>query len=376
MIKLKQLLYEISQKKILRNKELLMEKVNAEEIEKFLKDTIQGTEWQGKVFAVGGFVRDELMGGIPKDIDVVVNEPQGGIKFTIWLAKKLGIYKENSNPVTFPKFGTAKLSLAGVIYKGMDFSGEELEAVMPRSERYNDPNSRKPDVQYTDLNGDAMRRDATINAIYKNISTGQIYDPLGGAEDIKRHIIKTPINPDEIYKDDALRMFRTIRFSTKFGWDLSPEVINGIKRNIYRLHNTSKERIRDELNKILISNNPTKGIRLLKDTGLLPYVAKELQQAVGMGQNKWHKHDVFDHTMEVLKNTKPELVQRLMALFHDIGKVATRSETPTGIHFYGHEDVGVDIVDRIMRELKYPSDLIDAVKIGVKNHMRLKAGGR
>jgi poly(A) polymerase len=358
------------------NKRLqLMEGANAKSIESFVKDMIQGTQWAGKVFAVGGFVRDEIMGKTPKDLDVVVDKMQGGIEFAVWLAKKLGIYKEGSNPVTFPRFGTAKVSLDGVIHKGVDFTGEDLEAVMPRSEQYNDPNSRKPDVQYTDLKGDAMRRDLTINAIYKDISTGQIYDPVGGVEDIKSKTIRTPINPDLIYTDDALRMFRVIRFATQYGWNLTPEVIEGIKRNLHRLGNTSKERIRDELNKILVTKDPARGMRMLKDTGLLPYVAKELQQAVGMTQNVHHVHDVFDHTLEVLKNTKPELVQRLMALFHDAGKVATRSETPTGVHFYGHEDAGVDIVDRVMRDLKYPVEIIDAIKAGVQNHMRLKQGG-
>lgn len=358
------------------NKRLqLMEGANAKSIESFVKDMIQGTQWAGKVFAVGGFVRDEIMRKNPKDLDVVVDKPQGGIEFAVWLAKKLGIYKETSNPVTFPRFGTAKVSLDGVVHKGVDFTGEDLEAVMPRSEQYNDPNSRKPDVQYTDLKGDAMRRDLTINAIYKDISSGRIYDPVGGVEDIKNRLIRTPIDPDLIYTDDALRMFRVIRFATQYGWDLTPEVIDGIKRNLHRLGNTSKERIRDELNKILVTKDPARGIRMLKDTGLLPYVAKELQQAVGMIQNVHHVHDVFDHTLEVLKNTRPELVQRITALFHDIGKVATRSETPTGVHFYGHEDVGVEIVDRILRDLKYPTEIIDAVKAGVQNHMRLKQGG-
>lgn len=358
------------------NKKLqLMEGANAKNIELFVKDIIQGTPWAGKVFAVGGFVRDEIMGKTPKDLDVVVDKPRGGIDFAVWFAKRLGIFKEGSNPVTFPRFGTAKLSLDGVVHNGVDFTGEDLEAVMPRSEQYNDLNSRKPDVKYTDLKGDAMRRDLTINAIYKDISSGQIYDPVGGVQDIKNKVIRTPIDPDLIYTDDALRMFRVIRFATQYGWELTPEVISGIRRNLHRLGNTSKERIRDELNKILVTKDPVRGVRMLKDTGLLPYVSKELQQAVGMTQNIHHKDDVFDHTLEVLKNTKPELVQRLTALFHDIGKVVTRSETPTGVHFYGHEDAGVEIVDRVLRDLKYPTEIMDAVKSGVQNHMRLKHGG-
>jgi tRNA nucleotidyltransferase/poly(A) polymerase len=358
------------------NKELLMEGAKAKDVEDFLKSAIKGTEWENKVFAVGGFVRDEIMGKTPKDIDVVVDKIQGGIEFTIWLAKKVGTYKEGSNPTIFPTFGTAKMVLDGVVHNGVDLSGEDLEAVMPRSEQYHDSSSRKPtDIQFTDLEGDAKRRDLTINAIYKNVSTGEIVDPVGGMEDIKNKVVRPPSDPDLIYTDDALRMFRVIRFANRFGWELTPEVINGIKRNLNRLHNTSKERVRDELNKILESDTPDRGIRMLKDTGLLPYVAKELQQAVGMSQNVHHNEDVFDHTMSVLKKTSPDLIRRLMALFHDIGKVVTRSETPSGVHFYGHEHAGEEIVDRIMRELKYPTTLINAVKIGVRNHMRLKGGG-
>lgn len=360
------------------NKLQLMEaRASAKDLEAFLRDQIKGSEWEGKIFLVGGFVRDELLGKDPKDADVVVWKYQGGVEFTTWLGKKLGIYRDKTNPVIYPTFGTANLRLDGVVWNGVDFTGESVDAVMFRKEQYHDPNSRKPTVQYTDkIEVDASRRDLTFNALYKDVSSGKILDPTGtGIADLKAGIVRTPIDPTVIYTDDALRMFRAIRFATQLGFNLSPEVIDGIKKNLHRLGNTSKERIRDELNKILVSKNPVRGIRLLKDVGLLPYVAKELQQAVGMLQNVHHKDDVFDHTLEVLKNTKPELVQRLIALFHDIGKVSTRSETPTGVHFYGHEDAGVEIVDQILRNLKYPTDIIDAVKAGVQNHMRLKSGG-
>ena len=360
------------------NNELLMEaRAKPKDLEAFLREQIKGSEWQGKVFLVGGFVRDELLGKEPKDADIVVGKYQGGVEFTVWLGKKLGIFKENTNPVIYPTFGTANLRLDGVVWNSIDFTGESVDAVMFRREQYHDPSSRKPTVQYTDdIAVDASRRDLTFNALYKDVSTGNIIDPTGhGISDLKNGIIRTPIDPTTIYTDDALRMFRAVRFATQLNFELAPEVVDGIKKNLHRLGNTSKERVRDELNKILVSKNPTRGIRLLKDTGLLPHVAQELQQAIGMTQNIHHVHDVFDHTLEVLKNTKPELVQRLMALFHDIGKVATRSESPTGVHFYGHEMEGAEIVDRILRDLKYPTDIINAVKSGVANHMRLKHGG-
>jgi poly(A) polymerase len=368
----------LEKKKKVTENELLMEaRAKPKDLEAFLREQIKGTEWEGKVFLVGGFVRDELLGKEPKDADIVVGKYQGGVEFTTWLGRKLGIYKESTNPVIYPTFGTANLRLDGVVWNNIDFTGESVDAVMFRKEQYHDPNSRKPTVQYTDkIEIDASRRDLTFNALYKDVSTGNIIDPTGtGMADLRNGIIRTPIDPTIIYTDDALRMFRAVRFATQLGFKLAPEVIEGIKANLHRLGNTSKERIRDELNKILVSKDPTRGIRLLKDTGLLPYVSQELQQAIGMTQNVHHVHDVFDHTLEVLKSTKPELVQRLMALFHDIGKTVTRSETPTGVHFYGHEDAGAEIVDRVLRDLKYPTDIVNAVKAGVANHMRLKHGG-
>lgn len=362
---------------LMENKELVMEGTKAKDVESFLRDAIKGSEWEGKVFAVGGFTRDEIMGKTPKDLDVVVEKQQGGIEFTIWLAKKIGNYKEGSNPVIFPAFGTAKMVLDGVVYNGVDLAGEDLEAVMPRSEQYHDSTSRKPtDVQFSDLLGDAKRRDLSINAIYKNISTGEFIDPIGGIEDIKNKIVRPPSDPDLIYTDDALRMFRVIRFANRFGWELTPAVVQGIKRNLHRLHNTSKERIRDELNKILQSDTPDRGIRMLKDTGLLPYIAKELQQAVGMTQNKWHSEDVFDHTMTVLSKTKPNLINRIGALLHDIGKTTTKTVVDNEVHFYSHESVGADMAREILTALKYPNDIIDPVVLAIKNHMRLKQSGK
>ena len=345
-------------------------------VESFLRDAIKGTEWNHNVYAVGGYVRDLIMGNVPKDMDLVVEKPNGGILFADWLAKKYGIYKEGSNPVIASKFGTAKLRLDGVVYHGTDLTGEDIETVMTRSETYNDPNSRKPDVEYSDLKGDAMRRDLTINALYKKISTGEILDPTGtGLEDIKNKLIRTPISPDLIYKDDALRMFRVIRFANRYGWELTPEVKAGIERNLGHLGNTSKERIRDELDKVLLSNTPDRGIRMLKDVGLLPYVAPELQATVGLGQNKFHSEDVFFHSLSVLSKTKPTIVKRLMSLFHDIGKVETREIIDGEVHFYSHEFCGAETAERILTALKYPTDIIKPVVLGIRNHMRLKQSG-
>jgi tRNA nucleotidyltransferase (CCA-adding enzyme) len=161
----------------------------------------------------------------------------------------------------------------------------------------------------------------------------------------------------------------------KYDWELPMFMIRSLKRNAAQLQNISAERIRDELDKTLVTGSPDRAIKLLRITGLLNYIIPEFKSAYKMTQNVHHNRDVFGHTLDVLKGTNPVLLQRLMALFHDIGKTATRSVTPTGVHFYGHEDVGADMTRNIMRRLKYPTELIDAVVAGVSNHMKLKHGG-
>ena len=366
----------MDQYKTISENELLMEASKDEAALDFLKKMVRNGPYKSNVYLAGGAVRDMIRGEVPKDLDVVVTNfgKDGGMNFAIWLAKEMGNYKHESNPVLASKFGTAKVLLTGT-HNGVDLSGYPVESVFARKEVYT-PGSRKPEVFPGTIEDDAFRRDFTVNSLMMNLTTDEILDLTGkGRIDIAAGLIRTTNNPDEIFGQDALRMFRAIRFAAKYNWKIDPPTWEGIKNNLSNLDNTSYERVSMELDKILMTKTPSYGIRLLRDSGLLSHVSPDLQKAVGMSQNKHHKDDVFDHTMAVLDNTNPVLRQRIMALFHDIGKVATRSETPTGVHFIGHEDVGADMVDQIMRKLKYPLELIDAVKIGVKQHMRLKHGG-
>lgn len=352
-----------------------MEGIKEKSAEDFIRQTIKGTEWEGKVFVAGGYVRDEFMGKDPKDLDLLINKPNGGIDFANWITKKVGVFKDGSNPVTFPRFGTSKFNFNGVSHNGIDLSGMDIESVMPRKEQYT-AGSRKPDVSQGELKDDVERRDFTVNSLLKDLSSGEILDFTGmGKDDIKKGIIRTPLNPDKIFTDDPLRMLRAIRFSVKYNWKLPMFMLRGLKKNASQLPNISQERIRDELDKMLMTGSPSKAVKLLKITGLLKYVIPELLPAIKMTQNVHHKHDVFTHTLDVLSKTNPNLIERLMALFHDIGKTVTRSVTPSGVHFYGHEMESEKIADGVMRRLKYPTELIDAVKIGVRNHMRLKSAG-
>jgi len=337
-----------------------------EQILDIVKKTIQGSEWENRVNLVGGAVRDEIMGKPVDDLDFVVEgNISAGLDFAIWLCKKWKVFREGSNPVVFPNYGTAN----------MHYNNVKLEFVAPRKEKYT-PGSRKPVVTDGVLMDDAMRRDLTINSLMRNISTGKLIDLTGkGLNDIKQGIIRTPSDPKIIFKDDPLRMLRAIRFSVKYGFKVMPEVMENISKYAGWIETISKERIGEELNKILVTKKPSAGITLLKDTGLLEYVIPELNQTVGMSQNIHHTEDVFQHTMTVLDNTPPNLLTRLIALFHDIGKVKTRTVDPDGsVHFYGHEDSSGEMVKEIMSRLKYPNDMINTVSMGVSSHMALKNG--
>ncbi|MFA5395549.1 MAG: CCA tRNA nucleotidyltransferase [Methanogenium sp.] len=341
----------------------------------FLKDQIKGTKYQSKVFLAGGGVRDELLGMPIKDIDLTVELPNGGIEFANWITKKLKI-QSKTNPVIFPRFGTAKFNLRGIKYKGEDLSSIDIEVVMTRKERYAD-NSRKPDVSPGTLKQDVERRDFTVNSLLKDLSTGEILDLTGmGKSDIKAGVIRTPLNPDIIFGEDPLRMLRAVRFAVKYNWNLPMFMLRALKKNAAKLKNISVERIKEELDKMLLTKSPDRAVKLLSVVGLMDYVAPELNILRGMKQNKYHKHDAFEHTLEVVRTVPPDLTKRLAALFHDIGKSTTKTVIDNEIHFYKHEEASGEIVKDILTRLHYPNNIIDAVVIAVKNHMRLKSSGK
>lgn len=341
----------------------------------YLQQLVQSGPFKGRVYLAGGAVRDMQLGKDPKDLDVVVTGGlNAGMDFAKWATQTMG-NASDGNPVLFPTYGTAKFTLKGIQHNGFDLSDVDIEAVATRKEKYT-AGSRKPEVSAGDLEDDVHRRDFTVNSLLKDLTTGEILDLTGkGKEDIRRGIVQTPLNPDVIFTEDPLRMLRAVRFTMKYGWELPMFMIRALKRNAPQLKNISAERIRDEMDKMLVTGSPDRAIKLLRITGLLNFIIPEFSAAYKMTQNVHHKRDVFGHTLDVLKGTNPVLLQRLMALFHDIGKTVTRSVTPTGVHFYGHEDAGADMTRDIMRRLKYPNELIDAVVAGVQNHMKLKHGG-
>ena len=337
------------------------------QIKDYLRDLIKGTEWEGHVFAVGGFVRDEIMGQEIKDIDLCVSLPSGGVRFAEWLRDNNHALKEVT---IYPSYGTAMLHLKA-------FPDVELEFVQTRKEKYIDNSCRNPETAFGSIEEDCMRRDLTINALYTNVSTGEIVDiTRRGVKDIKGHIIRTPNTPDVIYDDDPLRILRCIRFASRYGWEIEKDTYDGLVRNVHRLAIITKERVKDELDKMLTCAHPVMAMELLRQTDAMHYVIPELEETYDMTQNEYHFGTVWEHTLAVLGNLKSDRLElRMAALLHDVGKIRVRTMEDGKVHFLKHELASADMVDDILRPLHYSNDFISEVAFLVKHHMVCKTWG-
>lgn len=309
-----------------------------------------GDELGLDTYVVGGFVRDSIMGRECKDIDIVT------IGSGIELAKKVqGKIGGKSNISVFKNFGTAMLHFWD---KGEDW---QVEFVGARKESYSH-SSRKPVVENGTLEDDQNRRDFTINAMAICLNKdryGELLDPFEGREDIRRHIIRTPLDPDITFSDDPLRMLRAIRFACRLDFSIHPDTFDAIKRNAHRIEIVSMERNIEEINKMITSDYPSMGLRLLDKSGLLELLFPELVKLKGTESvgEKSHK-DNFKHTLEVLDNVSKmsdKLYLRWAAVLHDIGKpYCKRFDEKTGFSFHGHEIKGSRMVKPIFRRLKLP----------------------
>lgn len=314
-----------------------------------------------QTYVVGGFVRDLIIQKAGKDIDFVV------IGDAIELVRNIHKSLNTSEPVLFPKFGTAMFQ----------YRGYHLEFVNAREEIY-DASSRKPKVTKTDLISDLSRRDFTINTLAMEINPenfGNIIDPYHGISDIKEKIIRTPLEPENTFSDDPLRMMRAIRFATSLDFIIETNTLHAIKRAAQRLDIISQERITDEFNKILLSPMPSKGLELLDSSTLLNEFLPELKQAKGIEQKyDYHHKDVFYHTLQVIDQISKQsekLQLRLAALFHDIAKPKTkRFSEENGWTFHGHEVVGERMTDIILKRMKYSNEIRNYVKKMVRLHLR------
>ena len=346
------------------------------EITSYIDEITRGSEFEGHVFAVGGSVRDLVMGEEIKDIDLVIDLPQGGVRFANFCEQN-GL---TGKVVIYETYGTA-------MFHFKRFPDEEIECVMTRGEKYTDAGSRNPVTEFAPLMEDATRRDLTINALYYNISKGEVEDLTGcGIQDIHDKVLRVPMEMvsddkvDQTFIDDPLRILRVIRFRTRLGFEISEKTYESMKRNADRLSIITVERINDELCKILMTKEAKYGIMLINDIGAMKYVIPELDKTVGLGQNAYHFGDVWVHTLAVLENDcnlfEPDLICRLAALLHDIGKIECRTVDEHGyVHFYDHEFIGSDVAKRILQRLKFDNHTIDEVCFIIRNHMRAKGFG-
>ena len=309
-------------------------------------------ELEVSAWVVGGYVRDKLLARPHPNPDVVV---EGGDALD--LAKRFAELAGAAAPVTFERFGTAQVTLPGHL----------VEFVTARAESYG-PDSRKPDVRRASLDEDLLRRDFTINTLLMDLD-GKIHDRLGGRADLEARLLRTPSDPLLTFADDPLRMLRAVRFASELGFELAPDIPVAMRALQVRLSApvVSIERMTDELRKMVVSERPRLALELLDAGGLLEVMLPEVTACKGVQQGGYHTHDVYGHTLLAVERVPPDLVLRLAALFHDVGKPSTA--TPDGA-FTGHENVGADLARSALERMRFSQREADAVVGLVRLHLR------
>lgn len=318
---------------------------------------------------VGGSVRDALLGRLGNDLDFTTDaRPQQILKLVKGWADAVW-----DVGIAFGTVGARKDTAEGSFL---------IEITTYRSEAY-DRSSRKPEVSYGDsIEQDLVRRDFTVNAMAVDLPGRRFVDPHHGLEDLEARVLRTPATPEESFSDDPLRMMRAARFAAQLDFDPAPEVVAAMTAMAERITIVSAERVQAELNKLLLAEHPVKGLRLLVDTGLADHVLPELP-ALRLESDEHHRHkDVYEHSLTVLEQAialeteGPDLVLRLAALLHDIGKPRTRRfESDGRVSFHHHEVVGAKMTRKRMRELKYSNELVGEVSRLVELHLRFHGYG-
>lgn len=320
------------------------------------------------LYLVGGTVRDTLLERpASPDIDMTTDATPEAIKALV--------------PPTHPRaivlvgerFGTVRLH-----YAREDNAPPEddliVEITTYRSEQYN-PESRKPEVCFGDnLEDDLLRRDFTINAMARDPLADTIVDPFGGQRDLAARVIRAVGNaPEQRFADDPLRLLRAVRFATQLDFTIETGTAEAIVSQASTLEKISRERIREEFNKILTSERPMQGLRMVVDLGMMPSIVPEVMELRGVSQQPLASKDVYEHVLRVVRNSPPRLSSRWAGLLHDIAKPRTKSVVNGQVHFFGHEDVGATMARDILKRLHFDRPFIDHVSRLVKLHMRANA---
>jgi poly(A) polymerase len=324
-----------------------------------LRTAIEGTEWQGDLFLVGGAVRDALMGQpTSHDFDLVTRSD------AVRLAEFLNqIGFASSPPVLYSQFGTSMVR-----------SGEiAFELVTARTESYRG-DSRKPAVCAATYRQDAYRRDFTVNALRADIRSGEVLDDVGGLPDLNEGVLRTPLEPITTFHEDPLRMLRAVRFRHRLGFQYATGLVDALKSCVTRLSIISLERVRDEFNSILAGREPHLAFAELQSFGLLGQPIPEFDTLVGVEQGSFHHLDVWNHTLLVLQNLgkRASLNLRWAALLHDIAKPQTRTVDAEGrVWFFSHETVGEEMSKAILRRLRFSEADVFEISHYVRGHMRI-----
>jgi poly(A) polymerase len=310
-----------------------------------------------ELYLVGGSVRDALLGAPDtRDLDFATSAPP---EQTAQLLHAAGgsVFKIGE------KFGTI----------GAVFGAQHVEVTTYRAEAYT-PGSRKPAVAFRrNLVDDLARRDFTINAIALDPRNGELSDPFGGRDDLDQRVVRAVGSPVERFQEDPLRLLRAVRFASRLAFEIEPATAQAICASAGALASISRERVRDELDKLLVGPAPARGIQLLCDLGLAEFSLPDVPRLRGMQQEVGRHKDVFNHTLQVLDRTPPRLALRWAALLHDIAKPATKHVENGKVTFHGHDVKGERMTRRILADLHQPSELIERSARLVGRHLRANA---
>lgn len=322
------------------------------DVDNFLDKLSRGAAEAGfSMFLVGGSVRDQVMGRPVRDLDLTTDAPVSTIKTLLQDAGVDTIYTLGE------KFGT----IAAIV-------GETtVEVTTFRSQEEKPPEGGLLSALYTDL----AHRDFTINALARDINTGELHDPHEGQLDIQHHLVRAVGDAHERFEEDPLRMMRAARLATELGFFIDRQTAHAIREDAPLLDRVARERVGAELDKILVSKRPAEGINLLDSLSLLAYTIPEILEMHEMERGPHHYKEVYPHTLKVVERIEPDLILRWAALLHDVAKPATYGVTDGEVHFFGHEKVGARMARDILTRLREPAEVVEQVTQLIAEHLRI-----